>query len=438
MAIKIHHGPNGSYKTSGAVWDDAVPAAKAGRLIVTNIRGMSVERFHSLFPDLPDTFDLLYIDHESQEGMDRIRTWFHWVPRNAFMIFDEAQTLFPQKWTDKYVEKFDFPEGMDAAKAADRPMNFLDAWTRHRHWNWDIILTTPNIKYVHTDIRQTSEAAYQHSNLMLLGKWLKFLVAKDYKEAMHSAQENKAPTDGSNIVALRKIDKRVFQLYDSTATGQHRDTMAGKNALSSPRVVILIGVLVVIFSVIYWRNGSGAFSNPLSVGHPKPTVPVAQSPVPQGSVQTSNVVTDRVPVQPSVPLPSVTNDPFGTYEIVIKGSITSESRGTIFVFELTKGERSFTQTTRDMLSAGYVIFARGGCVAELHYRGEQRMVACVGSSSSGGGEKWLGAERRAAAAGPIPSSSHPVAQTPGTQTPAAKGASFTVVADTSRTARKIE
>ncbi|WP_147476575.1 zonular occludens toxin domain-containing protein, partial [Pseudomonas savastanoi] len=22
MAIKIHHGPNGSYKTSGAVWDD--------------------------------------------------------------------------------------------------------------------------------------------------------------------------------------------------------------------------------------------------------------------------------------------------------------------------------------------------------------------------------------------------------------------------------
>ncbi|RMO84683.1 hypothetical protein ALQ33_200048 [Pseudomonas syringae pv. philadelphi] len=74
---------------------------------------------------------------------------------------------------------------MDAAKAADRPMNFLDAWTRHRHWNWDIILTTPNIKYVHTDIRQTSEAAYQHSNLMLLGKWLKFLVAKDSKEAMH-------------------------------------------------------------------------------------------------------------------------------------------------------------------------------------------------------------------------------------------------------------
>ncbi|WP_169790194.1 zonular occludens toxin domain-containing protein, partial [Pseudomonas cannabina] len=317
--------PNGSYKTSGAVWDDAVPAAKAGRLIITNIRGMSSEKFNSLFPDLPDTFDLLYIDHESQEGMDRIRTWFHWVPRNAFMIFDEAQTLFPQKWTDKYVERFDFPEGMDAAKAADRPMNFLDAWTRHRHWNWDIILTTPNIKYVHTDIRQTSEAAYQHSNLMLLGKWLKFLVAKDYKEAMHSAQENRAPTDGSNIVALRKIDKRVFTLYDSTATGQHRDTMAGKNALASPRVVILLAVLVIIFGTIYWRNGTGAFSNPLSVGSPKTAAPVAQNPVPQGSAKTPNVAPNILPDKQVVPLPSVTSDPFGSYEIVIKGSITREA-----------------------------------------------------------------------------------------------------------------
>ena len=91
MAIKIHHGPNGSYKTSGAVWDDAVPAAKSGRLIVTNIRGMSEDRFRALFPDLPDSFELEYINHETQDGMDRIRTWFQWAPRDAFLIFDEAQ-----------------------------------------------------------------------------------------------------------------------------------------------------------------------------------------------------------------------------------------------------------------------------------------------------------------------------------------------------------
>ncbi|KPW87234.1 Zona occludens toxin, partial [Pseudomonas syringae pv. coryli] len=45
--------------------------------------------------------------------------------------------------------------------------------------------------------------------------------------------------------------------------------------------------------------------------------------------------------------------------------------------------------------------------------------------------------RRAAAAGPNPSSVHSSTSTPGTQTPASKGASFTVVADSSRTARTI-
>ncbi|MEE5058206.1 zonular occludens toxin domain-containing protein [Pseudomonas alliivorans] len=437
MAIKIHHGPNGSYKTSGAVWDDAVPAAKAGRLIVTNIRGMSSEKFHSLFPDLPDSFDLQYIDHETQAGMEQIRTWFHWVPRNAFMIFDEAQTLFPQKWTDKYVDRFDFPDGMDAAKAADRPMNFLDAWTRHRHWNWDIILTTPNIKYVHTDIRQTSEAAYQHSNLMLLGKWLKFLVAKDYKESMHSAQENRAPTDGSNIVNLRKIDKRVFKLYDSTATGQHRDTMAGKNAFASPRILMLVGVLVIIFGALYWRNGASVFSNPLAISAHKPAASTPQATVSQGPAKAPDVAPRVLPDKQVMPSVSVGSDPFASYNIVIKGSITSETRGTTFVFQLTKDDRSFSQTSRDMLAAGYAIFPHGGCVAELHYRGDQRTVACVGSSSSGGGEKWLGAERRAAAAGTNPSSVHSSTSTPGTQTPASKGASFTVVADSSRMPRTI-
>lgn len=28
MAIKIHHGPNGSYKTFGAIQDDLIPAIK--------------------------------------------------------------------------------------------------------------------------------------------------------------------------------------------------------------------------------------------------------------------------------------------------------------------------------------------------------------------------------------------------------------------------
>lgn len=437
MAIKIHHGPNGSYKTSGAVWDDAVPAAKEGRVIITNVRGMSRERFENLFDDLPDSFDVQFISHESAEGLERIRTWFQWAPRNAFLIFDEAQVIFPSKWTDKYVERFDYPGGPDKAKSEDKPTDWLSAWTMHRHFNWDIILTMPNIKYLHSDIRNTSEAAYQHSNLMLLGKWMKKLVSKDYKEAMHSAQENKAPTDGSNIVALRKIDKRVFQLYDSTATGVHRDTMAGKNALASPRVVILLAAVVIIFGVVYWRNGSHVLSNPLSSSAVKASAPVASDTPAQSPVKAADVASGRLPVQQAVPPVRVAKDPYAAYEITIKGSIWNEERGTIFVFQMAKDDRVFTQTSRDMAAAGYAIFPRGSCAAELDYRGEQRQVACLGSTSSEGGEARLGAEQRVADAGRNSFSSSHSSTPPGQQTATVRGASFTVVQDTSRGGRNV-
>lgn len=434
MAIKIHHGPNGSYKTSGAVWDDAVPAAKEGRLIITNVRGMSRARFEALFDDLPDTFDVEFISHESTEGMERIRTWFRWAPRNAFLIFDEAQVIFPSKWTDKYLERFDFPGGPEKAKESDKPTDWLSAWTMHRHFNWDIILTMPNIKYLHTDIRNTSEAAYQHSNIALLGKLMKKIVNKDYKEAMHSAQENKAPTDGSNIVALRKIDKRVFQLYDSTATGLHRDTMAGKNALTSPRVLFLVVGLALIIGLVLWRTGG----NPLSLTHPKAAPAPAVVDHPKDPGEGIYVAPGGVPAKQESQIAPVGSDTYAAFDIVIKGSITTATKGVLFIFQMTKDQRSFTHTTNQMVAAGYDIYARGECAAELVYKGQKRLVTCQGSQTDSSGERRLGSEPRVAAVGRSVFDASQVPGSPaGTMPAASRGATFTVVPDTSRGPRTL-
>ncbi|EHS33068.1 zonular occludens toxin domain-containing protein, partial [Pseudomonas aeruginosa] len=177
MSIKIHHGPNGSYKTSGAIQDDAVPALKDGRVIITNVRGFTLERAYQVFPDLPNTAEIINLDLESLEDLEKMRTWFQWAPRGAFLIFDETQLLFPKSWREKDLERFDYPGGPEAAHAADRPMGWLDAWTRHRHFNWDIVLTTPNISYIRDDIRMTCEMAYKHSNLAVIG------IPGRYKEA---------------------------------------------------------------------------------------------------------------------------------------------------------------------------------------------------------------------------------------------------------------
>jgi zona occludens toxin len=85
MSIKIHHGPPGSYKTSGAVMDDFIPAARAGRTIVTNVRGLSsVDRVCDALGDVPPEFDLIYLptaEHpDSAKNRDYLAKWFHWMP----------------------------------------------------------------------------------------------------------------------------------------------------------------------------------------------------------------------------------------------------------------------------------------------------------------------------------------------------------------------
>ncbi len=221
MSIKIHHGPNGSYKTSGAIQDDAVPALKEGRLIITNVRGFTLERVLQVMPELPSSVDIINLDLESLDDMERMRTWFQWAPRGAFIIFDETQLVFPKAWRERDLERFDFPGGPEAAAKADRPMNWLDGWTRHRHWNWDIVLTTPNIAYIRDDIRMTCEMAYKHSNLAVIG------ISGRYKEAQHDAQVNRPPMEGT-VIEYKRIKPDTFRLYQSTATGVTQDTKAGK------------------------------------------------------------------------------------------------------------------------------------------------------------------------------------------------------------------
>lgn len=277
MSIKIHYGANGSYKTSGAVWDDVVPAIKEGRTVITNIRGLSEARCREQFPDAPASFKLISIDLDSEEGLERCRTWFRWAPKGALIIFDETQLIFLTSWRDKYLERFDYPGGPEAAKAADVPSGWLDAWTRHRHWNWDIVLTTPNIRYVRADIRRTSEGAFKHTNFALLGPIAKTLLG-DYKEVFHDAQLNNPPPKA--IGKLRRIDKRVFKLYDSTATGKAQDTRAGTSIFAS--IPLLVGIGVITLAAVIAFSGKGV------TGWFRPSLPKpAAAPVPAAVASTA-------------------------------------------------------------------------------------------------------------------------------------------------------
>lgn len=376
MAIKIHHGPNGSYKTSGAIQDDLVPAIKNGRYIITNIRGLTRQRVFEVFPDTPSSLEVLNLQLEDPDDLERMRNWFTWAPRGAFIIFDETQLIFMKSWREGDLKQFDFPGGPKAAKEADRPMNWLDAWTRHRHFNWDVILTTPNIAYIRDDIRNTAEKAYLHSNLAVIG------ISGRYKESQHAAIENRPPARDT-IVELKKIKKETFKLYDSTATGIVTDTIAGKSIFKQPKVLLFMAIpALAVGSVIHDGGPSfltGPSVPPVVAGTAAPSGPVAVVRHQDNSLTGPSVHPGVLADQPDVQAAAV-DHPFAGRSIVVHAGITSGSARR-YIFTITDDQgRSLRLTDRELAESGYIISGVTNCVVRLRYEHWKTIAVCPGSA----------------------------------------------------------
>ncbi len=251
MSIKIHHGAPGSYKTSGAVLDDFIPAVLAGRHVITNVRGLNDRnKIEDVLikkgREVPSSFELTFLDTTDSAQMDMLRKWFHWAPAGCFFLIDEIQEVYPKSITTAKLTEFDYPGGLDAATEAGTFETLALAFEKHRHKNWDFVVTTPHISKVHEVVRGSAEGAYKHRNLAVLGPMFK----GRYIEAFHTADNNGRQSDFYTI-RRKRIPKYVFQLYSSTATGQISDTAAGGNIFTDPKmlffVAILLGVGIYLF-----------------------------------------------------------------------------------------------------------------------------------------------------------------------------------------------
>jgi len=378
MAIKIHHGPNGSYKTSGAIQDDLIPALKAGRHIITNIRGLTRERVFQVFPDLPSSVEIENLDLEDLDDLEKMRTFPQWAPRGAFIIFDETQLIFLKSWREADLRKFDYPGGSKAAKEADRPINWLDGWTRHRHWNWDIILTTPNIGYIREDIRLTAEKAYLHSNLAVIG------INGRYKESQHAATENKPAVKGS-LVSIKKINKGTFKLYESTATGTVSDTIAGKSLFRDPKVLLFLALPAIVlgnfllgdgFSFSQSEDDPASAVQPVADGSPGASDDSELHPSPAGRPST-------VPVsRQQNHQPADVGHPFQGHTIQIRASLVGQKdRIRLYLFNVVSptGER-FQINSQQIGQSGYRLSETADCSVRLTYGEWSVYAVCAGAA----------------------------------------------------------
>lgn len=400
MSIKVYWGANGSYKSSSAVQDDVIPELKKGRTVITNIRGLTLEKCLTQYPDLPEGANIINIDMASAGSMDKCRNWFRWAPRGSLIVLDEIQLIYPTQWTNKDLKQFELQveEGgvkrvatFDEAERLGEPFDMVDAFTRHRHFNWDLVLTTPNIKYVRTEIRQTTEAAYRQANGALLG------IKGRFKRSLHDAQVNQPPSGA--MVQTLKINQKTFRCYSSTATGQVQDTRAGVNLFKSPQLLLALAVAA---GALFYSFSSGGLDyffedhaakaqqqlNPDSEETSKPDVELhkAANPSPsrvdsQGRTNPDRRhVSDNVSTQPASSGPAYLElEPFNEYNAHISRYLGKENGANMdFLIEFNKDQdgHPFSLDMAKLSRIGYRFRFLDECAIFLIWKDQARLVTC--------------------------------------------------------------
>lgn len=379
MSIKIHHGPPGSFKTSGAVEDDLIPAIKAGRVIVTNVRGLdSLERFEAVLGDIPDTCQLIHLPTTDHEDASKNRQywacWFHWVPHGAFILLDEAQDIWPKKWKEKDLRALDFPDGREAANAENRPFDFITAFDMHRHYGWDMVLTTPKITKIRDDIRGAAEGAFKHKNLGIIG------IGGRYIEGFHLAEDSGSANSDFITVRPRKISPTTFKLYASTATGTFSDTKAGLSILANPRLVLLV---LVLFGALFWtgthppRIGPPPAVPAASSAPPAPVLAVLPAPAPALAGPSASGAAVRLDAGPPAAPPA----PLSGWRLRVVSEV-STSANRIVVFRAIREDEEVRFYEKDLIRLGYRVERVRWCMFRLEWRGASELVGCPRDTSA--------------------------------------------------------
>ncbi len=361
MTTGIVHGDPGSYKTATLINDYLVPAIKQGRVVVTNIRGVkSIEDIEALYEfEAPDTAEIILVSFD-QNGFDKMARFFHWVPEGALILMDEGQRIYPTRLRN--FNEYDLTNPTDER----RPRTVEDAFDSHRHMNWDIYISTPNIGKVHKEIRAVAEYAYRHKNLASVFSFL----AGRYKRVVHNS-ENSGNAMGHTISSsMRKIDKRCFNVYQSTATGKTKDSGSSVSFLRQPKILLLLAIT--IYSVINLGSTflSGDGLPAMFGGSSKPATGPSR-PAPAASpVQASAGVSGRALPQRFVTstVPDLT--PLAGSSLYHVGSINEDD---LFQAEYPE-EKIINLTSSELEALGYSVAYRSTAFVRLVYSDIQIIV----------------------------------------------------------------
>lgn len=382
MSIKIHHGPDGTFKTSGAIKDDIMKVVKSGRILVTNIRGFSRDKTIEVLGEdnVHENFDVIHIDTDVENGRQKMSKFFHWAPKGAFFVIDEVQRVFPPKWTERDLAKLNYLESQDHLPEDERkPETIHVAWDMQRHHNWDFVFTTTNIKKVHDMARLMAKVAVRHVNV---GLW------RFYKTVEHDAESNgKTAASITSVKLFNFVPSRIFQLYASTTTGTFENTEPRTPFYKDFKIVSLVLILVCLWVYVLNKPTAKVFSENKSkvvqtdeVNSPK------DGNVKSGKVDSKNTVTKDTNIRSgsqnielSNYITNVKNVP-ATYmsqftQFFINGYSKTSNSVTI-TYTAYMGETKYRLNSDTLRNYGVTSMLMGECLAELKFSETSLYVFC--------------------------------------------------------------
>jgi zona occludens toxin len=432
MSTKVFHGAPGSYKSSTAMWFEIVPALRSGRVVVTNLQGIKdlEEIQRELKEVFPSTARLLRISIGNDLGMLLMRNFFHWLPIGALIFLDEIQDIYPN---DKSFKASDYDykgEGLfdehlppefkeiyhneqrqiksniniedylddigeslfDEREYLRYPRTLRECFMRHRHYNWDILIATPDIKEIASFVRSVCEVAYHHSS--------KDAIPIPYYKRRpriceHSPKTNGTSVAKNDIISFKKVPLDVFKLYKSTATGKTTKSGAGQSPITPS---IIVGFAFIVAYLVYmvfffFDDESDKTIEPLPNSLPNE--------IPQGSKASAAAVQDSsLPVQvvkkdsptidafsfrhASVSVVTALNNfvalPFGATKMYVnavntvyfnKFKVTRD-----YVFTVYVGEEVLNVGSESLNAMGYKIFYKSDCLLELRSDRHSNYIYC--------------------------------------------------------------
>lgn len=392
MAIRIDHGPPGSFKTSSVIQNFLLPALANGAHIITNARSFNdLDIIRKYYP-VHDSSEITYLETSHPKDLKKLREWFQWAPKNAFIMLDETQVIYPstgwhpsdvdyvpvnsvpittsmsKKEADEAVKE----QAMTEATELGIPWDIEYAFSMHRHFGWTIFLTTTNINKVNKLIRESSEQAFLHKALGSVGL-PKFITRffGDFSEVQHHPM-NSGLSKSHQIgkVQFHKVDPNVFKIYKSTLNEDANESFVGRKQKANNLKYVFYALAIFLAYLIYR-------SSTIDEKGVDNDVPSAQSPAVVAAQKTTSENTSSGRAYPPIPahnVLSLTDALSSVFNIHLIDSVHFESVFGFIYLYLEVGPLTYVVDQKDLMINGFAFVQKNNFLS-LTYGETDYMIA---------------------------------------------------------------